>query len=228
MGFAGASIPDQPFAGDDGSRAPVVQQAIEALLREEPVDLVAVLAGTRLLSALVAVLDEAEAGVEKESHLAAPYLTGQDGRRGNIAFTCVESAKRWDADARVVPATAAATAAAAIADGADALIIDPADPHVRVVDWTGLHRLAGGLAPLPDLTGAIGRALAQLGRSAEWDLVRGPEGSPLLLVDLAEAEPTATLELLAAVMGADPEVAERSPLGLDFGVNGPGASEPVV
>ena len=45
-----------------------MQRAIEALLREEPVDLVAVLAGTRLLSALVAVLDEAEAGVEKESH----------------------------------------------------------------------------------------------------------------------------------------------------------------
>jgi hypothetical protein len=112
MRFDGVSIPEQPFRADDGSVGPGVADALAAASAGEAVDLIAVLRRTRLLSPLVAVLDSARDGVEKDSHLAAPYLVGQDGRRANLAFTSMASARSWDATARVVPSTAEATAAA--------------------------------------------------------------------------------------------------------------------
>jgi hypothetical protein len=179
-----------------------------------------VLRRTRLLSPLVAVLDSARDGVEKDSHLAAPYLVGQDGRRANLAFTSMASARSWDATARVVPSTAEATAAAALGDGAAALVLDAADPHAVTLDFEALHRLAGQLAPVPDIAESVERALAELGSPMDYDLTAGPNGVPLLTVTTPVRQPSALLQKLARLLGADPFVRTNCPVGLDFGVSG--------
>jgi hypothetical protein len=219
MRFDGASIPEQPFRHDDGSVDPGVADALAAASAGEALDLIAVLRGTRLLSPLVAVLDSTLDGAEKDSHLAAPYLVGQDGRRASLAFTSTAAAQFWDRNARVVPSTAEATAAAALGDGAAALVLDAADPHAVTLGFEALHRLAGQLAPVPDIAESVERALAELGSPMDYDLTAGPEGVPLLTVTTPGRQPSALLQELARLLGADPLVRTNCPVGLDFGVS---------
>ena len=219
MRFDGASIPEQPFRHDDGSVDPGVADALAAASSGEAVDLVGELRGTRLLVPLVAVLDTALDGVEKDSHLAAPYLVGLDGRRASLAFTSTASAQCWDPNARVVPSTAEATAAAALGDGAAALVLDAADPHAVTLGFEALHRLAGQLAPVPDIAESVERALAELGSPMDYDLTAGREGVPLLTVTTPGCQPGALLQELARLLGADPLVRTNCPVGLDFAVS---------
>jgi hypothetical protein len=131
--------PDR-FAGDDGRADPRWQQAytdpvhVEALLR----------AGVRLLVPIVSVLDEvdAETGADKSSHMASVSLIQADGRRGLLAFTGVETMSLWDPAARPVPVTAYAVAAAAVAEGADGVLVDIAGPVRFAIDGALLTDLA--------------------------------------------------------------------------------------
>jgi hypothetical protein len=107
----------------------------------------AALTVSRLLVPVVAVLDQAEHGVgghriEKSSHLATVSTTGRDGRRGLLAFTGVESLRRWNPGARPVPAPAPGVAAAALDDGADTVVIDLAGPVRFAVEGADLQTLA--------------------------------------------------------------------------------------
>jgi hypothetical protein len=116
-------------------------------------DALAALAGSRLLVPVVAVLDEAVPAAdglrtEKASHMAAVSTTGRDGRRGLLAFTSAETMRRWDPTARPVPVTTRRAAEAALADGADALVIDLAGPVTFSVDAGELRALAAGWRPV--------------------------------------------------------------------------------
>jgi hypothetical protein len=109
----------------------------------------AVLQRARLLVPVVAVLGEVtqdEDGLahDKTSDMAAVLMRGHDGRTALLAFTATESLGRWDAGARPVPVTAAAAAEAALAEGADALVVDVAGPVTFVVEGDDLRELAGG------------------------------------------------------------------------------------
>jgi hypothetical protein len=108
----------------------------------------AALAKSRLLVPVVAVLDTAEttaggASIEKSSHMATVSTTGRDGRRGLLAFTSLESLRRWRPDARPVPAPAPAVAAAALDEGADAVVVDLAGPVQFAIDSRDLQASAG-------------------------------------------------------------------------------------
>ena len=136
-------------AADIGVADPAVVTALAAYDRGigPAVAVLAALADSRLLVPVVAVLDEAEQGqdgmpVEKSSHMATVSTTGRDGRRGLLAFTGVESLRRWDPDARPVPAPAPDIAAAALDDGADAVVIDLAGPVAFAVEGSDLRELA--------------------------------------------------------------------------------------
>lgn len=130
------------FAGDDGRADPRWEAAyadpaaVEALLH----------AGVRLLVPIVAVLDEAdtETGADKSSHMASVSLVQADGRRGLLAFTGTEAMVRWDPAARPVPATAHQVAAAALAEGADGVLVDVAGPVRFAIDGEFLAELARG------------------------------------------------------------------------------------
>jgi hypothetical protein len=158
------SIPDPGFAGDDGSTAPEVAEAL-ASYAEHPARhsaALAVLQHARLLVPVVAVLGEVEhdeRGLtrDKTSDMATVLMTGRDGRQALLAFTGRESMARWDPQARPVPVTAARAAEAARHDGADAIVVDVAGPSMFVVEGEDLEMLASG-ATLVELSGRYGWA----------------------------------------------------------------------
>jgi len=154
---------DRPLptpSGDDGA----VDPRVEAVLADRPPGggptprLVAALASGRLLVPVVAVLEEAGARgghrTDKASNLASVSTTGRDGRRGQLAFTSLETMRRWDPAARPVPVATRGVAAAALADGADAVVVDLAGPVVVELDGPLLHALAAGWDPVDDEGGA--------------------------------------------------------------------------
>lgn len=128
--LAGAGAPD-----DTGEPDPALSAALAAYAgdpRREP-DVLAALPGARLLVPVVAALGEAETGPdglarEKSADLATVLMRWSDGRTALLAFTGTEAMHRWDPDARPVPVPAPTAALAALQDGADAILIDPAGP----------------------------------------------------------------------------------------------------
>lgn len=135
----------QGFAGDDG-RADARWAAAYA----DPADVEALLrTGVRLLVPIVAVLDESdpETGADKSSHMASVSLVQDDGRRGLLAFTGIETLARWDPAARPVPVTSHQVAAAALEEGADGVLVDLAGPVRFAIDGELLLELARGVAP---------------------------------------------------------------------------------
>jgi hypothetical protein len=165
---------------DDGSADPRVSAALADLAPGGPptTRLLAALAGSRLLVPVVAVLDEegSSAGghrIDKASHLAAVSTTGRDGRRGQLAFTSLDTLRRWDPTARPVPVPTRGVAAAALADGADAVVVDLAGPVVVELDRPLVRALAAGWLPVDDGGGPH-----------RW-------GVPVALPELAEEDPPA-------------------------------------
>ncbi len=154
------SIPDPGFAGDDGSADPALRTALTAYAadsarRASPV--LSVLQHTRLLVPVVAVLGEVEhdekgLAHDKTSDMATVLMRGRDGRMALLAFTGNDSLQQWDPQARPVPVSAKDAAAAALHDGAEALLVDVAGPVLFVVEGEDLRSLAAG-DTLVDLAG---------------------------------------------------------------------------
>lgn len=149
--FEGARIPDPGFAGDDGSVAPAVQQALAAYAddRGAYVDVLAALQQSRVLVPVVALLGEVEHDAQgrahdKSSDMATVLITRPDGRRGLLAFTGIEPLRRWDAEARPMPVSTRLAAQSALQEGADALVVDLAGPVQVVVSGEDLRALAAG------------------------------------------------------------------------------------
>lgn len=153
-------LPSAAFGADDGTADPGVAAALADYQRGDggSAEVLSALAGSRLLVPVVAVLDELEqvdtaspAGpirAEKSSHMAAVTTVGRDGRRGLLAFTCIDTMRRWDPAARPVPTMTRGAAEAALADGADALVVDLAGPVVFSIESADLRSLASGWRPL--------------------------------------------------------------------------------
>lgn len=148
-----------PYVDDDGS----AQMSLLASLRAYAdgaggyPEVLASLAGSRLLVPVVALLGEVEydaAGLahDKTSDMATVLLTGADGRRALLAFSGTDAMRAWDPEARPVPVAAHLAAATAVQEGADALVVDVASDHVLTVAGDDLRRLAAGWLPvrLPD------------------------------------------------------------------------------
>lgn len=156
-------IPSAPFGDDDGSADPQVRAALEEFARAEggSANVLTALAASRLLIPIVAVPGaespaqrdpEASGGGEppSDSHadMATVLTTGKDGRRGLLAFTSVETLRQWNPEARPSPVPTRTAAEAALAERADALVIDLAGPVVFSVDARDLRSLASGWRPL--------------------------------------------------------------------------------
>ena len=150
-------LPDPGFVGDDGSAAPELSAALAAYaLRPDELHdaTLAVLQHTRLLVPVVAVLGEVEydeqgLAHDKTSDMATVLMQGRDGRTALLSFTSTRSLTAWQADARPVPVTVATAAAAAVQDGADAVLVDVAGPVPFVVEAEDLRELAQGHVLVP-------------------------------------------------------------------------------
>jgi SseB protein N-terminal domain len=134
---------------DVGSADPDVTAALSGYADGTggPAIVLAALAESRLLVPVVAVLDEADRSArglrtEKTAHMATVSTTGRDGRRGLLAFTCLESLRRWNPDSRPVLSATPAVAAAALDQGADAVVVDIAGPVMFAIEGTDLQALA--------------------------------------------------------------------------------------
>lgn len=122
-------------SGDDGS-AP--QHLVEAITRFRAgeageAEVVDAVRSSRLLVPLVAHLGEegtTEEGlrVDKSQELSIVTVAGPDGRTVLPAFTSVDAMRRWNPAARPIPTPATRVALAAVGEGTDVVVIDPASP----------------------------------------------------------------------------------------------------
>jgi hypothetical protein len=170
--WAGRTLSSPPFAGDDGS----VDTALAAALAgSDERALAQALAAARVLVPVVAVLGEERAPTgpsglpsDKSADMAVATILGRDGSKALPVFSSLGTLAAWDAGARPVPAEGPRAALSAVADGCDALVVDPAGPRRAVVRRPVLWALAQGrpwLPPAqdPDVLEAVEHALAGLG-----------------------------------------------------------------
>ncbi len=148
------AIPEPGFAGDDGSVPESVAVALQEVAGGAPLHTaVAALCEARVLVPVVAVAgevgqDEAGLALEKSADMAAVLLTGRDGRRALLAFTDLSALRAWDPQARPVPVRTVDAAQAALAEGADALVVDVAGPVQVPIEGDALRRVAAGQRPV--------------------------------------------------------------------------------
>lgn len=136
------------FPDDDGSADPAVRASVadESDAAGGVIALARSLRRIRLLSGVVAVADEVDdSGGDKTSHMAAVSMVNERGQRGLLVFTGVDSLAAWSAHARPVPALGREMAQAAISDGSQAVVIDVAGPHRRVITGVALQAMADEL-----------------------------------------------------------------------------------
>jgi hypothetical protein len=157
----------QPFAGDDGRADPRLTAALAG--GDEEV-LAAALAASRVLVAVVAVLGDQPAplgprGVPADNNadMAVGMLVGSDGRKVLPVFSSLDTLSAWDGAARPVPAEGPRAALSAVAEGCEALVVDPAGPRPRLVRRPLVWALAQGrpwipAARDPDVVGAVDAA----------------------------------------------------------------------
>lgn len=188
--------------GDTGEADPAVSAVLAAYAAREAAEhaVLTAIAASRLLVPVVAVPAKANAdGTEKETEMALPTLIGKDGRKAVIAFTCVDTIKRWRVDARPVPVPAPSLWPAVAAEQADAVVIDVAGPVALVIEGARLQALANGAPPPfphedPDIYAQVAAV------TENFTLEPGGQDADVT-VTLKEADPArarATAEAIAA------------------------------
>ncbi|ACY98497.1 hypothetical protein Tcur_2955 [Thermomonospora curvata DSM 43183] len=158
---------NQPqFPDDDGSAHPGLRDALAeyAAGRVSEHTVLQQLSEARLLLPVVPLPPEQRHQAGCRSHhdhdhdhdhhdhgaaMATPTLIGEDGRRGYLGFTSLESLQKWRADARPVPVRAQDACRSALEHNAHALVVDVAGPVPFAVDGLRLHLLAEGQAIPP-------------------------------------------------------------------------------
>ena len=135
------------YPDDTGAADERLSGALAAYARRETTyaDTLAVLAESRLLVPVVAVLGEVDdGGADKTADMATVLLTGADGRQALLAFTSLGTMAAWQPDARPVAVPAGDAAKAALQDRAAALLVDVAGPVTFVVEGDDLYGLGAG------------------------------------------------------------------------------------
>ena len=145
------------FAADDGS---VPSDVAEVLARRASGaagigEVVMCLAAHRVLVPLVEVDgdllegDDSDPCAGTDRAVAAVSVREPDGSPLGLAFTGMVPLATWDAAARPLPVEATRAAAAVLAEGGRALLVDPGSPHALRIEGVALARLASG-EPWPD------------------------------------------------------------------------------
>jgi hypothetical protein len=185
-------VPTGDFAGDDGAAVPALREAVDLLASGSgtATDVVAALGDARVMAAVVAVLGEEQTAADgdKQADMALVTLTGPDGRRALPVFSSTSSLSAWDRLARPVAVTTRRAAHAALAEGCERLVLDPAGPTTFLVSRSAVVALAQGRPWQPAHSDdVVGRRLAEL-IADEADVLnagRRPGTSAELRVELA-------------------------------------------
>lgn len=134
----GKSLAEPAFPDDDG----LIDPALDGLLGASD-EVVAVIGSARVYVPVVAILGEqATDGSDKNAEMAAVLITSSSGRRALLTFTSVARLESWNARARPVPVYGRDAARAALAEGAEAMLLDLGSSHQQVFEVTDLQHLA--------------------------------------------------------------------------------------
>jgi hypothetical protein len=232
----GKRIPDPGFAGDDGAADPRLTAAQHAHAGDPArlPEVLAALHATRVLAPVVAVLAEAgtSAGgltVDKSSDIALPLLLDAEGHRAMPVFTGLEALARWDRTARPVPVEGPRAAAVAVAEKAEALVLDVAGPFPVTLGPAEVRALAEGRGTVPayadeELAGAVTRALAR--EPAVTRCWVAPGAGVDARVTVAVGPGARPEDVGGRVASALHELAGRGVRGLDVAVQPSTAPEP--
>lgn len=143
--WRGRSFTPSGFEGDDGTADPRLASALAAHQAGDAGldDVVAALAGARLLVPVVATRGE------EAAEMAVVTLRGTDGRVALPVFSSVAALAAWDAAARPVPVEARRAALSAVDSGTDVLALDVAGPVTVVVPRPAVWAVAQGRSWVP-------------------------------------------------------------------------------
>ena len=213
------TIPDPGFAGDDG-RADAALAAALAAAGADPARLPEVLAAlhaARVLAPVVTLLGQTEPTPDglvrdKTADIAVPVLVDPEGRRALPVFTDLAALARWDPAARPVPVAGPRAAQVALAENAEALVVDVAGPASVTLPWPELRALAEGRGRVPawddpqvaaEVAGVLDSEPAA--RSAHITPAAGQDARLTVVVD-AGADPAAVAARLGAAVAGLPAV----------------------
>jgi hypothetical protein len=143
--WANRSLDDTAFADDDGLAPPALLHALRRFQARETgeEDVIDAFRSSRLLIPLVTALGADETGdgtdaaagasatgphglrVDKTQELSIITVAGPDGRAVLPVFSSAAAMRRWNAQARPVPADAVRVALAAAQEDTDLVVLDP-------------------------------------------------------------------------------------------------------
>jgi hypothetical protein len=189
--WAGRHFEPNPAADDDGSAPPDLIAAITAF-RESTAgeaDVVAAFRTSRLLIPLVAEAGDVGVSphgfaVDKTQELSIVTVEGPDGRAVLPVFSSVDAMRRWNAEARPVPAAGPRVALAAAGEGTELVVLDPTSDTEFTLRRPALWAIGQDLPWMPSYLDPV--VLAAFVDAAE------PEPA-VRAVTLAPGDPTARL-----------------------------------
>ncbi len=149
--WEGREFSQNNWTQDDGSTPRLLGEALEGEL--DKVKLFSALAQSRLLIPLLAELGESGIGVhgqtvDKSADLAIVAVSTPDGKSAIPAFSSVAEMASWNATARPVPVDVPKLAIAAVSEGHDRVVLNPAGRALGI-RRPALAALAQGLLWTP-------------------------------------------------------------------------------
>ncbi|MEY4996979.1 MAG: hypothetical protein RLY59_383, partial [Actinomycetota bacterium] len=162
--WEGREFEENPFATDDGTTPEHLKLALDAF-HSLPLDSderagrhMNAVDALRISRFLVPLLAEAghvgvnAAGlvVDKTQELAIVTVAGPSGQKVLPVFTSVEAMHAWNQDARPVPVEARRAALAAVADGAQWMVVDPQSSTEIVLRRPVVEAIAQGNPWVPN------------------------------------------------------------------------------
>ena len=227
--WQGRTFRPNPAAGDDGSADPALWQALTRFRAGEgsQSDVVDALRRARVLAPLVAEKGDEGVGptglvVDKTQELSIVTVAAPDGRKVLPVFTCVETMRAWNPEARPIPVAGTRAALAAAGEDTDLVVVDPTSPTEFVVRRPAVWAIAQEQAWAPAWLSAevatafhesIGQELAvqdiQLAAGDPAARLAGPELTVVLTLTqgLERAELDTVLQRLASRWAADDRIA---------------------
>lgn len=149
--WEGREFSQNTWSQDDGSTPAVLASVLDREL--DKAALVSALAQSRLLIPLLAELGESGVGphgqtVDKSADLAIVAVSTPDGKTAIPAFSSVVEMTAWNVTARPVPVDMAKLAIAAVSEGHERVVLNPAGQAIGI-RRPALAALAQGLSWTP-------------------------------------------------------------------------------
>lgn len=128
--WEGREFSDNTFANDDGSTPPALAKVLDPEVIDKA-ELFGVLGEVRLLVPLLASLGESEVGafgkkIDKSAELSVVAVATPDNQSALPVFSSVQQMQLWNPLARPVPINGRRIALAAIGEGHNRVVLDPA------------------------------------------------------------------------------------------------------